>query len=321
MNKTNQIFLALLLVIFTLSCANQTSKKNNEEEPKTFISQRKNHRTKLIPNSFVSDGDIPIPPDSIFRIVKYQSDVGLLDAYLSTGIDSTKTYPVIVWAHGGFGGIGAWFWEDQSYIESFINSELIVFCPSWRGENNNPGNFELFYGEVNDLTNAIDYLASLDFVDTNRIYLAGHSTGGTLAMLASMMSDKIRATFPLGGAPDIKAVVSNGYGYGNTPYNYKSRKESKLRSAINYVEDLNNPVVYFEGEDSSYPPYAKKMEVKAKKVNIPFKAFIIPNGNHFNIVRPINELILEKIEADTSSELNINFTLAEIQDKMENIYY
>ncbi|NOQ75969.1 MAG: DUF2974 domain-containing protein [Crocinitomix sp.] len=314
MKKISQIILIPFFLVLGFSCSNNNNDNNKSE---AFISERENYSTQLIPNSFVSDGETPIPPDSLFKIVKYESEVGLLDAYLSTNIDTTKKYPVVVWAHGGFGGIGSWFWEDQSYISSFIHSDVVIFCPSWRGENNNPGSFELFYGEVNDLTNAIEYVSSLAYTDSSRIYLAGHSTGGTLCMLASMMSDKIRATFSFGGAPDIQAVVGDGEGYGNTPYDYKVNKESELRSAINFVQDFKNPVYYFEGEDSFYSSYALKMEKQAVKMKIPFQTFIVPNGTHFNIVSPINELIVEKIRLDDQPELNINFTLEEINNKMQ----
>ena len=55
-------------------------------------------------------------------------------------------------------------------------------------KNNNPGKFEMFYGEIEDLEEARKYVASLPYVDPNRIYLVGHSTGGTKAVLLSEYS-------------------------------------------------------------------------------------------------------------------------------------
>lgn len=51
--------------------------------------------------------------------------------------------------------------------------------PSFRGEDRNPGSYEMFYGELEDLDAAYDWLAKQPWVDPDRIYLAGHSTGGT----------------------------------------------------------------------------------------------------------------------------------------------
>ncbi len=68
------------------------------------------------------------------------------------------------------------------------------------GENDNPGQFELFYGEVDDAVAAIDYLRSVPYVDPSRIYLAGHSTGGSITLYppaAKRMEEIARQT----GAP------------------------------------------------------------------------------------------------------------------------
>lgn len=76
--------------------------------------------------------------------------------------------------------------------------------PSFHAENDNPGQYEIFYGELEDLESARAWLAQQPYVDPNRIYLVGHSTGGTRALLASELSAKYRAAFFLGGIPDFK---------------------------------------------------------------------------------------------------------------------
>ena len=299
------------LVLFTFSCHGQNNDDND------YKSQKSRYETKIISNSFVSDGPTPVPPDSVFKLVKFKSEVGQLDGYLRSDLDTSKKYPAIVWAHGGFGGIGSWLWDYDSYIESYLNSEIVVFCPSWRGENENPGNFELFYGEVNDLCSAVAYVKSLSYVDTSRIYLAGHSTGGTLAILASLQNQDIRATFSFGGAPDIYNVVSDGFGYDNTPYDFRDKKESYLRSSINFIDDIKNPIFYFEGKKSFYVDDALLMEERALIKDKPFNAFIVPKGTHFNIVRPINELIIEKISVDSKENPSFEFSVKEIRKKMK----
>jgi prolyl oligopeptidase family protein len=138
--------------------------------------------------------------------------------------------------------------------------QQIVMCPSWRGENDNPGKYEMFYGEVDDAVAAVEYVSRLPYVDPARIYMGGHSTGGTVALLAVEMTDKLRAAFPFGAAPDIGNVVRLG-GYGNTPFNVGDRKERRLRSAIDFVSFIRTPTFYFEGaDDSGYLADARKME-------------------------------------------------------------
>ncbi len=61
-----------------------------------------------------------------------------------------------------------------------------------RSENNRskrerpPGFFSMFYEEVDDVLATADYLAKLPGADLGHIYLAGHSAGGTLTMLATL---------------------------------------------------------------------------------------------------------------------------------------
>ena len=71
-----------------------------------------------------------------------------------------------------------------------------MMFPSLRGGNDNPGNKEGFLGEVDDVLAAADFLSKQEFVDPNRIYLGGHSTGGTLVLLVAACSNK----FPRAGS-------------------------------------------------------------------------------------------------------------------------
>ncbi len=55
-----------------------------------------------------------------------------------------------------------------------------------RGENGNPGNYELFLTEVGDAKAAVRWLARQPFVDAKRVYTFGHSTGGAISALLSL---------------------------------------------------------------------------------------------------------------------------------------
>lgn len=68
---------------------------------------------------------------------------------------------------------------------------------AWRGENGNPGSFEMCYGEVTDAAAALDYLAVQSDMDPARLYAAGHSVGGAIVMLLSAVGqDRARANHP-----------------------------------------------------------------------------------------------------------------------------
>jgi dipeptidyl aminopeptidase/acylaminoacyl peptidase len=199
----------------------------------------------------------------------------------------------------------------------FADADCVVMCPSWRGENSNPGVFEMFYGEVDDAIAAIDYVAKLPYVDSTRIYIVGHSAGGTIALLTVEATNKLRAAFVFGGAPDIGRVLGpfgvGGFDGVTTPFRATDKKEQRLRSAIDYIHHVRTPVFYFEGEDESYIPDARKMAMQARKGSAPVDVFEIEGGEHGDIVEPICELLARKIRRDTGPTCTIGLNKAEVQ--------
>src|SRR2546425_998049 len=79
---------------------------------------------------------------------------------------------------------------------------------------------EGFLGEVDDVLAAADYLGKQEFVDAKRIYLGGHSTGGTLVLLVAECSERFRAVFSFGPADDVA-----GYGPEYLPFDTSNRRE------------------------------------------------------------------------------------------------
>jgi pimeloyl-ACP methyl ester carboxylesterase len=318
-------FAALLWV--GLGCGNKEETPRGGADagigrPNDLMKARAGFQTRVSPNpNFKTDGPAQPPPRGIYQLIRYPSPAGKLAAYLSPDPGDGKKHPAIVWAKGGFGGIGSFLWGvgSNQHPEAFRKAGFIVMCPSWRGENDNPGQFELFYGEVDDAVAAVEYVARLPYVDSSRIYMAGHSTGGTITLLAAEATDKLRAAFPLGGAPDIERVLA-GPGYGNTPFDNRDQKELQLRSPILYVETLRCPTFYFEGthdpdgrrDQFGYLPDAARMEEKARKANVSLRVYPVEGGTHFTIIGPVTNLLAKKLLADTGPRCNITITADEV---------
>lgn len=169
---------------------------------KPLVEAKRRHATRLVRSS-ASSGPPDQPPGKVFDLVYYKAPVGELAAYLTKDPGDGIKYPAIVWIKGGDTNSISDVWSprprrnDQS-VRAFRDAGIVMMFPSQRGGNNNPGRREGFYGEVADILAATDYLASLPYVDPNRIYLGGHSTGGTLAMLIGASSDRYSAVFSLG---------------------------------------------------------------------------------------------------------------------------
>ena len=93
--------------------------------------------------------------------------------------------PALVFLHGGF----AFGKGDLSSARQAITQGYIVMAPMLRGENGNPGNFELFLGEVDDAAAAARWLRTHPHVDPERIYVFGHSVGGGVSAMLSLLDE------------------------------------------------------------------------------------------------------------------------------------
>src|SRR5213078_4101010 len=116
------------------------------------------------------------------------------------------------------GGLG-----DQS-ASAYRKAGLVMMFPALRGGNDNPGAREGFLGEVDDVLAAEAFLRKQDYVDPRRIYLGGHSTGGTLVLLAAECSDRFRAVFSFGPVDDVA-----GYEPQYLPFDTSNPREVELR--------------------------------------------------------------------------------------------
>lgn len=244
----------------------------------------------------------PRPPERLFERIRYKAPLGENVAYLTPDPKDGQRHPAVLWAHGGFGGIDSWLWEpaplenDQT-ASAFRRAGVVMMIPSWRGENDNPGQFELFYGEVDDLLAARDHLASLPYVDPERIYLAGHSTGGTLVLLAAAATDGFRAAFSFGGMVNLRDAEFEDVA---TPFDTSDHAQADPRSAFAFTRGIRRPTFYFEGQQSGLNTFEPRaMAAIAEASGVPFKAWILPGQDHFALLRPLTRGLAQKILADT----------------------
>lgn len=274
-------------------------------------------QTKIIDTSFTPDGTPANPPEDVFKLIHYPAPAGDMAAYLTPNPNDGEKHPAVIWLIGGYGGIGNddFFWEDQhasndQTAAAFRKAGIVLMIPSFRGENDNPGQYEMFYGEMDDLAAARNYLASQPYVDPNRIYLAGHSTGGTRVLLGNEMITGFRAAFSIGGIPDLEMRLMGPMRV-EIPFDKNNPEELRLRSPATFIRSIKSPTYYFEGAEDWWPEF-DEVQNYAKQYNIPFYTYKINNADHFNIIAPVNELIAQKILTDTESMPHIDFTKEEL---------
>ncbi|MBY0458045.1 MAG: prolyl oligopeptidase family serine peptidase [Gemmataceae bacterium] len=286
----------------TTGLTNPDGKTLLADAPKGFA-------TKLARQHKAGD-PVDVPPPSVFRTVQYDAPVGKCAAYLTPDPKDGKKRPAIVWITGGDCNTIGDVWKpappsnDQS-ARQFREAGVVMMFPSLRGGNQNPGFQENFYGEVDDVLAAAEFLAKQDFVDPARIYLGGHSTGGTLVMLVAAVPNKFRAVFSFGPAEDI-----SGYEEQYRPaVNMRDAREVELRSPGRWLHSIQTPTFVFEGTDGN----ADSLKAMANTSKNPKAHFYLVKGaSHFSILTPVNKLIAQRVIADTGTETNLTFTEAEL---------
>lgn len=283
--------------------------------PASLSAARQGFRTTLVRREKAGE-PVPAPPPNLFRLVRYASPGGEMSAYVSPPPPDGKKRPAIIWLFGGFSNsIGEEAWkegsrEDDQSASAFRKAGILMMYPSLRGGNTNPGHIECLYGEVDDVLAARAYLAGLDYVDSRRVYLGGHSTGGTLALLVAESSDQFRAVFSFGPVEDV-----GGYGRENLTFNARNRQELALRAPVKWLESIQTPTYVIEGSQS--PGNISSLRALARATSNRALHFHPVNGaDHFSTLQPVTRLIARKILADTGEQPAIAFTSQELTESL-----
>lgn len=323
-SATLYVLLAASVFSATIDIAENSSKIIVSEQ--SLRDARSQFTTQIVTKS-LDENDAPlVPPKEVLSLVYYPTPIGKMAAYLTPDPKDGKRHPAVIWVHGGYGGISDsdYLWEPQPKSNdqsgsTFRQAGLVLMLPSFRGEDNNPGRYEMFYGELDDLESAYDWLAKQSWVDPERIYLAGHSTGGTRVLLMSEYSSKFRAYFSLGAVPDLKARVQVASMMVPVPFK-ENEEEYRLRSPAAFITSIKKPTWYFEGDEYYWSAF-NAISSLAEKEHIPLQINKIENADHFNIIAPVTTMIAKKILKDTDEKCNISFSEDEIKQISKDVVH
>lgn len=235
----------------------------------------------------------PVPPRGVFELVEYTNPQGArLPAYVTPDPKDGRKRAAIVWIVGGDVNSLGEVWtprpesNDQS-ARAYRDAGLVMMFAGLRGGNGRGGAKELFLGEVDDVLAAADYLARLPHVDASRIYLGGHSTGGTLALLVAETSARFRAVFAFGPASSAASYDAALLGVDLMKV---SETERRLRTPYFWLEEIATPTFIIEGiaPGSNIDSFRG---LCAKTRNPQVRCVGVTGKDHFSVLAPLNRAI------------------------------
>ncbi len=264
--------------------AQMSSQANEQNEPtgSPYLERRRAFKTKLIHKGPSLQDWEEEPLERFVRSVQYDSDNRRLKAWVFIpNNEENVPRPALVFCHGGCASSA----NELLCVKPFLNGEYVVMGPTWRGENGNPGHFELMLGEVDDAVNAVKWLARQPYVDPKHIYMFGHSIGGGVSSLVSLRDDvPLRHCGSSGGL--YSDDTFEGWAdspYFRTPFDYHDKMECSMRILDGHTDSMRIPHYAFLGkkdyDDFFYLPAEKYLSGKIKAPLL--KIEIVP-GDHFS---------------------------------------
>ena len=247
-----------------------------------YANARKKFHTKLLregPAPHQQDCKTSKPPVGVSEI-DFPAGAMRLRAWLNRpSTQDTHKYPAVLFLHGGF----CFDLSDWQETEAFREAGFIVMLPNRRGENGQPGNFTMFYDEVEDVISAAEYLRTQPYIDQRRLYVAGASTGGTLTMLTALAYPHFRAAASFSGSPDAVGYTRHALAIGNqadVPFDYRDVRELQLRSARAYAGSFKCPARLFYGtEEGHFALSTKPTANLAREHGLDVQAIAVEGGH------------------------------------------
>jgi len=277
----------------------------------SLLEARQGFESKLYPPSSAKE-PVAEPPPEVFSKVFYETPAGLLAAYLTPDPKDGAKHPAIVWITGGdCNSIGDVWSEAPSSNDqtaaAFRKAGIVMMFPSLRGGNDNPGIKEGFLGEVDDVGAAADYLAKQEYVDANRIYLGGHSTGGTLVLLVAECNPRFRAVFSFGPVADVSVYPGEFL-----PFDTSNRREVELRSPWQWLGSIKLPVFVIEGTVDSN---VDSLQAMARDSTNPQVHFLeVQGANHFSVLASACAVLAQKVANDNPNAGSLSVSSQELTE-------
>ena len=219
-----------------------------------------------------------VAPPAGVTAVAYASGDLKLKGWLSADARDGRKRPAVVFLHGGF-AFGADDWADAA---PYAKAGFVLFMPTLRGENGNPGAYESFLGEVDDAIAAGRFVASLPNVDADRVYVAGHSVGAVLTCLTTMLPSPYKGAAALDGYLEMTSWAARSPD-AMVPYDRNDPQEILVRHPLRFAGSIHCPVRLYSTNGTR--PVSALLAKRAKAVGKDCE--VVPvEGDHQSMLAP-----------------------------------
>jgi dipeptidyl aminopeptidase/acylaminoacyl peptidase len=209
-------------------------------------------------------------------------------------IEAGRTYPMVVWVHGGPAWLKAPGWASQlDYATLLASQGYYVFFPNPRGSAGFGEKFkranvkDMGGGDLRDILAGIRRVVDTHPIDDRRVGITGWSYGGYMALWAITQSDRFRAAVGGAGCADLLSYYGeNGIDEWLIPYFgasvYDDPAVYAKSSPINFIKRVHTPTLLIVGDSDveSPPPQSYEYWHALKTLGVKTELVIYPHEGH-----------------------------------------
>lgn len=219
--------------------------------------------------------------------IRYISNEFEVEGYAAFPKNKNKPLPGLIYNRGGnreFGTI------KTILLCKLAQAEFAVLASQYRGNCGGTGKDDFGGEDVYDIINLIDIMLELNFVKNTGVYMLGQSVGGMMTYRACSIDSRIRAAVIMSGVADcVNLYNTREEGMKNVFHELvggspsECPEEFKKRSAVNWAEKINTPILICHGTSDSRVKVeqAYRMADALEKAKKEYKLIIYENEEHY----------------------------------------
>lgn len=217
--------------------------------------------------------------------------------------DQNRRYPMLLLIHGGPQGSWGESWSYRWNAQVFAAAGYVVAMPNPRGSTGYGQQFleqitEDWGGLVyQDLLSVTNRMASLPYVDEDRMVAAGGSYGGYMVDWMLGHTNRFKAFISHAGVFDLPSMARETeelwfvkWEFGGMPW--ENPELYAKWSPSNFVENFQTPTLVIHGEKDYRVPFGQGLQLftALQERDVPSRLLVFPDEGHW-IQKPQNSLL------------------------------